>query len=361
MSPACKKPVCRSDRNCACATDVMAFHGGTIRADSHPELLALSQSLSKIVTKSVASSTLSRYDPAWDGFKAWCLSMGRSYLPAEPFTVALYLTKLSESAAPYNSLKVASASIFKVHELCNMKSPTESPVVQAVREAGARSLDRGVNKKEPFSWDHIESLAAQKITACCSLPDLVTVTAMSVAFCGFFRYSDLVHIFVDEIVFREGHMEVFLESRKNDQYREGHRIVISALGKSRACPVALTRSLIARAGLSGHRPLFSAVTQTGSYKSEAISYTALSNYVLKAIEGLGLDKAKYGLHSLRSGGATLAANSGVQDSLWMEHGGWKSERAARGYIKTSVASKLSVNHSMFPQYRTQPSGGTGGA
>ncbi|KAK9918656.1 hypothetical protein WJX75_005689 [Coccomyxa subellipsoidea] len=72
-------------------------------------------------------------------------------------------------------------------------------------------------------------------------------------------------------------------------------------------------------------------------------------------------QAKYGLHSLRSGGATLAANSGVQDSLWMEHGGWKSERAARGYIKTSVASKLSVNHSMFPQYRTQPSSGTGGA
>ena len=55
----------------------------------------------------------------------------------------------------------------------------------------------------------------------------------------------------------------------------------------------------------------------------------------------------FGLHSLRAGGATLAANSGVPDRLWMEHGGWRSFRSAVGYVKTSSEVKASVTNAMF--------------
>ena len=51
---------------------------------------------------------------------------------------------------------------------------------------------------------------------------------------------------------------------------------------------------------------------------------------------------RFGLRSLRAGGATLAANSGVSDRLWMEHGGWRSLRSAVGYVKTSSEVKASV-------------------
>ena len=56
---------------------------------------------------------------------------------------------------------------------------------------------------------------------------------------------------------------------------------------------------------------------------------------------------KFGLHCLRAGGATLAANSGVSDRLWMEHGGWRSFRSAVGYVKTSSEVKASVTKAMF--------------
>ncbi|WAQ97973.1 hypothetical protein MAR_022346, partial [Mya arenaria] len=45
---------------------------------------------------------------------------------------------------------------------------------------------------------------------------------------------------------------------------------------------------------------------------------------------------KYGFHSLRSGGATAAANKGVKDRMFKRHGRWASEKAKDGYVKDSL-------------------------
>jgi len=49
------------------------------------------------------------------------------------------------------------------------------------------------------------------------------------------------------------------------------------------------------------------------------------------------------VYSLRSGGATAAANAGVPDRLFKRHGRWRSESAKDGYVKDSVSSLLSVS------------------
>ena len=152
-------------------------------------------------------------------------------------------------------------------------------------------------------------------------------------------------------MFSDIHLELFLETRKNDQYREGHWIAVAAISDSPACPVRLVKTLVARVGLDGHRPLFSAVpagTRDPSlYGSAPISYSNMRAGMLAAFESIGLDSRLFGTHSCRSGGATLAAACSVPDRLWMEHGGWKSSRAAVGYVKTGLAKKLSVTQTMF--------------
>ena len=55
---------------------------------------------------------------------------------------------------------------------------------------------------------------------------------------------------------------------------------------------------------------------------------------------------KYGLHSLRSGGASLATYSGVSDRLFKRHGRWKSDKAKDGYIEDSLESLLSVTKNL---------------
>ena len=49
------------------------------------------------------------------------------------------------------------------------------------------------------------------------------------------------------------------------------------------------------------------------------------------------------MHSLRAGGATAAANAGVEDRLFKCHGRWKSETAKDSYVKDSVERRLEVS------------------
>ena len=54
-------------------------------------------------------------------------------------------------------------------------------------------------------------------------------------------------------------------------------------------------------------------------KSCQLSYTRSGEMLVSALEGIGLDKKKFGLHSLRSGGATAAAAAGIDDRLFKKH------------------------------------------
>lgn len=74
-----------------------------------------------------------------------------------------------------------------------------------------------------------------------------------------------------------------------------------------------------------------------------MSYTTVRKTVLEKFEAIGLDKRQYGLHSLRAGGATAAANAGVPDRMFKRHGRWRSENAKDGYVEDSLTSRLQVS------------------
>lgn len=61
---------------------------------------------------------------------------------------------------------------------------------------------------------------------------------------------------------------------------------------------------------------------------------------------LGLLAEEFGLHSLKAGGATTAANAKVLDRCFKRHGRWKSENAKDGYIKDNLDGRLEVSKSL---------------
>ena len=65
--------------------------------------------------------------------------------------------------------------------------------------------------------------------------------------------------------------------------------------------------------------------------------------VLKKLSAIGLDPKRFGLHSLRSGGASAAENAGVPDRMFKWHGRWRSENAKDGDVKDSLKDRLSVS------------------
>ena len=55
---------------------------------------------------------------------------------------------------------------------------------------------------------------------------------------------------------------------------------------------------------------------------------------------------EFGLHSMRAGGGTKAANEGIPDKLFKRHGRWKSDNAKDGYVDDSVERRLLVTKQM---------------
>ena len=77
-------------------------------------------------------------------------------------------------------------------------------------------------------------------------------------------------------------------------------------------------------------------------KSGGLSYSRLRELLLERIALVGMDPRLFGMHSLRAGGATAAANAGVPYRLFKRHGRWESESAKDGYVKDSVVKRLSA-------------------
>ena len=77
---------------------------------------------------------------------------------------------------------------------------------------------------------------------------------------------------------------------------------------------------------------------------KGLSYSRLREIFKDCLRGLGYDKKKYGLHSLRSEGATAAVinNPNLSERLLKLHGRWKSDITKDMYILQQTQNLLSV-------------------
>ena len=144
---------------------------------------------------------------------------------------------------------------------------------------------------------------------------------------GFFRFNELVQLRRCDFQFEDSFMIIFVQRSKTDTYRDGAWVVKAKTFKS-TCPVRLNLRYFAVASFSEDsedfifRPLtFCSID--GSYKfrgSDALSYSRAREIVLSAFEAIGVPRRHYGLHSLRAGGASAAANAHITDRLFKRHG-----------------------------------------
>ena len=149
----------------------------------------------------------------------------------------------------------------------------------------------------------------------------------------------------------------FWKKRKNDQFREGSWIYI-ATSKGSPCPVRLTRYFFKASGHKGNDYLFRRVSHTKSgytLRHHKLSYTRALELVRVQLKSIGLEPEEYGLHSMRSGGASLAAALGIPDRLIMRQGGWKQEESKNNYIKETRDTLLHISRACIrivgPQFK----------
>ena len=142
-------------------------------------------------------------------------------------------------------------------------------------------------------------------------------------------------------------MMLYLPRSKTDQLRKGDELVIVRTG-SDTCPVSMLEQYMEMARIPSNSRLFLfrhiTKTKEGERLKDGGVLSTLRELFKAKVRQLGYPADKFGLHSLRAGSATAAANADVPDRLLKRHGRWKSENAKDGYVDDSVERRLSVSN-----------------
>ena len=141
-----------------------------------------------------------------------------------------------------------------------------------------------------------------------------------IGFSGGFRRSELVNIEIEDIEFVSEGVKLFIKRSKNDQSGEGMIKAIPYFENKIFCPVKALKNWIDAIELKKGK-IFNI-----SDKNVSLIIKKYANYA-------GLDSRKYAGHSLRSGFATSAAESGADERNIMAMTGHKSTEMVRRYIK----------------------------
>mgnify|MGYP000196981984 FL=1 len=312
-----------------------------------PELRQLAQALPSILVHDRAASTVSTYLGAYKSWKAWALRHNASVLPADSVTFALYVVSLIQEARSMSAVNSAVYGVNYVHKKSGYPEVSEHPVVKQLLDAAKRILARPPTRMKPLSIDQVRSLLTRLGGG--TVADLQLAALLALGFFGFLRWDDLHHLSVDSLNFGVSHVAIFLGRRKNDQFREGSWVFI-ARSSTPPCPVGVVEKFLR---IGGHRKgskLFRRVqsTKRGVYlRDQPMSYSRAKELLRKELKREGLDSSLFGIHSLRSGGASAAAALGVPDRLFQRHGGWRSEKARNNYVEESLDSLLLVSQSIL--------------
>ena len=229
----------------------------------------------------------------------------------------------------------------------------DNDFVQVVLEGAKRIIGKPASQqKEPMTAE-----MAKKVVELLGIGNNLlhhrTVVICLLGFSGFLRISELIEIQVRHLSFLDSHLEITIPKAKNDQMREGH-IVHIARTHTEHCPVYWLRKYLQDTGLQCDENNYVvsrlAKTRTGhnAHGHRPLCDTTIRDIFNRDVAPVcaNIEPGAYCLHSLRSGGASAAINSGVSERLIGKHGRWKSGLSRDRYLKDSKKQRVSVSNSL---------------
>ena len=316
-----------------------------------PSLTGQVSRLQSTVIASRAPGTTDAYRRAFTRWKNYASSIDEiQAFPAKTEHVALYLQHLLDTTHSHSAVDSAIYGIKWAHNLAGLPSPTDSSIIHDVSRAAKILIGtRLINKKEPILPDMIRKLV--EASNLDNLLNLRNVCIFLLAFAGFFRIEEVLSIKYGDITFHDSYVVIRVDRSKTDQLRKGNEVVISRSSSQDACPVLLFKrylSELERFPVEPSHYVFKPLTKSKlGHKfvstNRPISYSTVREYFKSSFKDIVPDIAVFSTHSLRSGGASAAANAGVADRLFQRHGRWKSVSAKNGYIDDNLESRLLVS------------------
>ena len=274
----------------------------------------------KNLRNSKSANTLRAYQADFKDFSAFCAKNGLSSMPTEPKILSLYLTHLS-ATSKFSTLKRRIASISVIHKVKGHYLDTKHPLIMENLHGIKRIKGSNQKAKKPILINDLKLIInAIGQTNQSENKKIRDKTIILIGFSGGFRRSELVNIEYEDVEFVKEGVKIFIKRSKTDQSGEGMIKAIPYFNNNYYCPVLNLKEWVE-------------VSEIKSGKIFDISDKSVALIIKKYASLSGLDPNRYSGHSLRSGFATSAAESGAEERNIMAMTGHKTTQMVRRYIQ----------------------------
>ena len=281
---------------------------------------------------SKANNTLRAYKSDFKDFGGFCAKHGFSSMPTQPKIVSLYLTHLS-SSSKVSTLRRRLVSIGVVHKLKGHYLDTKHPVIienlmGIKRKKG--SIQRG---KKPLLINHLKEIINviddQKTE---KIKKLRNRTLILIGFGGGFRRTELISINHEDLDFVEEGVKITLKKSKTDQFGEGMIKGLPYFTNEKYCPVTSLKNWINLSKIKDG-PIFRRFAKSSILTKHRLTDQSVALLIKDYLRLAGIENQNFSGHSLRSGFATVAAESGADERSIMSMTGHKTSQMVRRYIR----------------------------
>ena len=297
------------------------------------DIKALQEETLLNLKSSKANNTIRAYKSDFKDFSLFCVQNGFKPLPSEPKIISLYLTHLSTKDVKMSTLKRRLVSIGVIHKLKGHYLDTKHPAIienimgikrrKGIVQKGKKpilisSLKLIINAIDQQKKDKIKKLRDKSI--------------ILTGFSGGFRRNEIVALNYDDLDFVPEGIKITIRRSKTDQFGEGSVKALPYFDNLQYCPVVTLKNWITVSKIKSG-PIFRRFSKGSKLSGNRLTDQTVALLIKKYLNLAGVDSKNYSGHSLRSGFATSAAESGAEERSIMAMTGHKSVEMVRRYIK----------------------------
>ena len=297
------------------------------------DIKALQEETLLNLQSSKSNNTVRAYKSDFKDFGLFCAQSGFKSLPSEPKVVSLYLTHLSTRGIKMSTLKRRIVSIAVIHKLKGHYLDTKHPII--IENIMGIKRRKGVKQKgkKPLLINNLKLII--NVIDEYTKEEIIKFRDRSIILMGFaggFRRNEIVSLDYEDLDFVAEGVKINLKKSKTDQFGEGSIKALPYLDNPQYCPVLSLKNWleISKINLG---PLFRRFSKGSKLTCNRLTDQTVALLIKKYLQLTGIDSRDYSGHSLRSGFATSAAESGVEERSIMAMTGHKSSEMVRRYIK----------------------------
>ena len=297
------------------------------------DIKALQEETLLNLKSSKANNTLRAYKSDFNDFGLFCVQNGFKSLPSEPKIVSLYLTYLSTKDIKMSTLKRRLVSIGVIHKVKGLYLDTKHPAI-IENIMGIKRRKGSIQKsKKPLLINSLKAIIdvidQQNKEEIKKFRDRSIIL---IGFSGGFRRNEIVSLDYEDLDFVTEGLRINLRRSKTDQFGKGFVKGLPYFDNAQYCPVVSLKKWIDISKITSGS-LFRRFSKGSKLLNKRLTDQTVALLIKEYLEIAGIDSKNYSGHSLRSGFATSAAESGAEERNIMAMTGHKSTEMVRRYIK----------------------------